>query len=111
RDSFYLIPVQFEPFYSGNWSVLSGSCYGGYQKIADTCFVYVGGRMTYDLARKFCGKDNSSMPFIRASNQEELMRYIYLQQPLYNRRRHPVWVQSFDVPIGSCSVLIDGHVR
>nr|XP_046910459.1 protein bark beetle-like [Dermatophagoides farinae] len=111
RDSFYLIPVQFEPFYSGNWSVLSGSCYGGYQKIADTCFVYVGGRMTYDLARKFCGKDNSSMPFIRASNQEELMHYIYLQQPLFNRRRHPVWVQSFDVPIGSCSVLIDGHVR
>lgn len=67
--------------------------------------------MTYDEARKFCTSDNSSMPFVRASNQDELTRYIYLQQQFFDRRRHPVWVQSFDVPIGSCSVLIDGTVR
>ena len=51
------------------------------------------------------------MPFVRAVNQASLTRYVYLQQPYFDRRRHPVWVQSFDVPIGSCSVLMDGSVR
>lgn len=111
HDYYHLIPVNFKPIYTGNWSVLSGSCFGGYEKIADTCFVYAGGRMKYHAARQFCEKDNSSMPFVRAANQAELTRYVYLQRPDYNRRRHPVWVQSFDVPIGSCSVLIDGYVQ
>ncbi|KAF7488484.1 Protein bark beetle [Sarcoptes scabiei] len=111
KDSYHLIPVQFQPFYSGNWSVLSGSCYGGYRKIADTCFVYIGGRMTYDQAKKFCALDNSSMPFVRAANQDYITNYIYSQKSSYDPRRHAVWVQSFDVPIGTCSVLIRGSVR
>lgn len=111
RDNYNLIPVQFQPFYTGNWSVLSGQCYGGYEKIGDTCFVYVGGRMAYHEARRFCEKDNSSMPFVRAANQAELTRYVYIQQPEFNRRRHPVWVQSFDVPIGACSILVGGIIR
>lgn len=111
NDYYHLIPVEFKPFHTGNLSVLSGSCYGGYEKIGDTCFVYAGGRMPYHSARRFCEQDNSSMPFVRASNQYELTRYVYTQQPYFDRRRYPVWVQSFDVPIGSCSVLVDGSVR
>ena len=110
-DYYHLIPVNFRPFQSGNLSVLSGACFGGYEKIGDTCFVYVGGRMPFHLARKFCEHDNSSMPFVRAANQYELTRYVYMQQPgSFDRRRHPVWVQSFDVAIGACSVLVDGSV-
>ncbi|KAI2799648.1 hypothetical protein BLOT_011554 [Blomia tropicalis] len=111
KDYYHLIPVQFKPFYTGNWSVLSGSCYGGYEKIGDTCFVYVGGRMTFVEARTFCEMDNSSMPFVRVASQSELTRYVYMQQPYFDRRRNPVWVQSFDVAIGACSVLVDGYIR
>lgn len=110
KDYFHLIPVDYNPIYTSNLSVLSGICSGGWEKIGETCFVYIGARMNYDEARDFCGFENSSMPFIRV-NQEEVTRFIYTQQENFDRRFHMVWVQSFEIGVDDCGVLINGQVR
>ncbi|GBO44411.1 Protein bark beetle, partial [Araneus ventricosus] len=49
-----LLEVEFQPFLHDNTTVLSGKCAGGWTKIGDTCFLYVGGVMTFAEAKKFC---------------------------------------------------------
>jgi hypothetical protein len=110
KDYYHLIPIEYKPFYTDNSSVLSGNCYGGWEKIGETCFSYIGARMTYNEARRFCETENSSMPFIRV-NHEEVTRFIYTQQHNFDRRYHRVWVQSFEIDVEECGVLINGRVK
>jgi len=50
------------------------------------------------------------MPFIRV-NHEEVTRLIYAQQHNFDRRYHRVWVQSFEIDVDECGVLINGRVK
>lgn len=110
RDYYHLVPIDYKPFYHDNRSVLSGICFGGMEKIGDTCFSYVGARMTFAEAKKFCESENSSMPFIRVTH-EEVTHFVETQQYYFDRRYHRFWVQTFDVDIDECTVLINGYIR
>ncbi|XP_013781367.1 protein bark beetle-like [Limulus polyphemus] len=104
KDLEDLLEIQFEPFHMTNSSVLSGKCAGGWQVIKDTCFLYVGGTMTYSEARDFCQLNNASMPFEK-QNRRQLQEFIRSQQLYFEWDIHRVWVQAIDIPISQCAVL------
>lgn len=105
-----LVRVDYAPFFASNSSVLSGICSGGWTAIGSTCFVFIGARMTFDEAKKFCETQNSTMPVVRG-NRRELTNFLYHQQDRYDHRFHRIWVQSFDFDFNECTVLIDQRVR
>ncbi|XP_076314291.1 LOW QUALITY PROTEIN: protein bark beetle-like [Tachypleus tridentatus] len=109
KDLEDLLEIQFEPFHMTNSSVLSGKCAGGWQVIKDTCFLYVGGPMTYSEARNFCQLSNASMPFEK-QNRRQLQGFIRRQQRHFEWDIHKVWVQAIDIPISKCAVLYRGKI-
>jgi hypothetical protein len=104
-----LVPVVSHPFHSSNSTVLSGICAGGWERIGHTCFAYIGARMRFGEAKKFCESQNSTMPFVRV-NQRELTRFLKIQQYNYGERFFKVWVQSWDYDLSYCTVLTDSRV-
>ena len=104
-----LLRVDFIPFHTTNKSVLSGICSGGWESVGHTCFAYIGARMSFSDARRFCESQNSTMPFVRG-NQRDLSRFLLNQQYGYDYRFFNVWVQSFDYDVQECTSLIDSRV-
>ncbi|KAI1309118.1 Protein bark beetle [Halotydeus destructor] len=109
-DYIDLVRVEYTPFHSSNHSVLSGICPGGWSSIGHTCFVYIGARMTFAEAQRFCERQNSTMPVVRA-NRRELTDFLYEQQDRYDHRFFRVWVQSFDFDVTECTVLVDTAIE
>lgn len=105
-----LIRVDFEPFLEKNSSVLSGVCAGGWSQVGQACLVYVGARMTYQEAKDFCDKEQSSMPVIRG-NHLEYTTFIRQQEKDFDSRISRVWIQSFEVPFEECPALYDMRTR
>lgn len=105
-----LIKVEYIPFHSANSSVLSGICSGGWEKIGSTCFMYIGARMSFSSAKKFCETQNSTMPFIKA-NHYQLTRYLYQQQYGYDMKYFKVWIQSFEYGVDECTVIVDERIK
>ena len=105
-----LVPVVSQPFHVSNSTVLSGICSGGWHKIGHTCFAYIGARMKFGEAKRFCETQNSTMPFVRL-NQRPLTLFLKTQQFNYAERFFKVWVQSFDYDLNACTVLTDSKVR
>ncbi|XP_067119939.1 protein bark beetle [Centruroides vittatus] len=104
------LKVKFHPYYKDNSSVLSGKCAGGWHQVGSTCFMYVGGIMTYNEAKKLCESDNGSIPYVK-SNHEELSNFVKTQQIYYKRSINRLWVQSIDIPLRRCAILQDETVR
>ncbi|XP_076338817.1 protein bark beetle-like [Tachypleus tridentatus] len=110
QDNPKLLEVLFLPYYTDNSSVLNDKCAGGWHRIGDTCFLYIGGILTYGEAKKFCQMENASMPFIK-QHHKEIMYFMSKQQEYFKWNSHMVWVQSIDVPLDKCSVLYKGKVQ
>ncbi|GFY53687.1 protein bark beetle [Trichonephila inaurata madagascariensis] len=104
-----LLEVEYQPFLHDNTTVLSGKCAGGWQKIGDTCFLYVGGVMTFVEAKKFCEMDNASMPYIKTKH-DELMAFVREQQFYYQHYSDRFWIQSLDISPRECAVLVNRKV-
>ncbi|UYV80531.1 hypothetical protein LAZ67_19000487 [Cordylochernes scorpioides] len=49
-----LLRVVYQGFYRSNTSVISGKCAGGWTKLGDTCFLYIGGVLRYLEAKHMC---------------------------------------------------------
>ncbi|CAM1311440.1 Uncharacterised protein g5687 [Pycnogonum litorale] len=111
-DTPELLPVKFEPFYLHNKTVLSdaGKCGPGYDLVGKTCILYVGGILKYDEAKTFCEASDGAIPFVRG-NEYKLIGYVIKKQQYYYERYLKFWIQSVDVPVGSCPVLIDGSIE
>ncbi|RWS09858.1 uncharacterized protein B4U79_09122 [Dinothrombium tinctorium] len=108
-DDRRLIQVSFEPFLKDNKTVLSGGCAGGWEKIAGTCFIYSGGRMTFKEAKRFCESQNSTMPYVRPI-EYELTSFLFRVQENYDPRLHKVWVRSFSYDVEDCTVLYNHKI-
>ncbi|GIY05443.1 protein bark beetle [Caerostris extrusa] len=104
-----LLEVEYQPFLHDNATVLSGKCAGGWQKIGDTCFLYVGGVMTFAEAKQFCKMDNASMPYIKTKHAE-LMDFVQEQQWYFQHYSDRVWIQSLDISHRECAVLVNRKV-
>ncbi|KAF8773809.1 Protein bark beetle like protein [Argiope bruennichi] len=104
-----LLEVEFQPFLHDNSTVLSGKCAGGWTKIGDTCFLYVGGVMTFAEAKKFCEMDNASMPYIKTKHAE-LMEFVKEQQYYYQHYSDRFWIRSLDISPRECAVLVNRKV-
>ncbi|XP_054714634.1 protein bark beetle-like [Uloborus diversus] len=104
-----LLEVEYYPYLHDNSSVLSGKCAGGWKKIGDTCFLYVGGVMTYAEAKRFCELDNASMPYVKTKH-DELMEFVKERQYYYQHYSDRFWIQSLDIPPRECAVLVNRKV-
>ncbi|XP_042894789.1 protein bark beetle [Parasteatoda tepidariorum] len=104
-----LLEVEYFPFLPDNSTVLSGKCAGGWTKIGDTCFLYVGGVMTFVEAKRFCELDNASMPYVKTKH-DELMAFVEHQQYYYQHYSDRFWIQSLDIPPRECAVLVNRKV-
>jgi len=108
NDDIDLLRVLFKPYREDNRTLLSGKCPPGYSLVSDTCYMYVGGHMTYAEAKDFCRRENASMPYVESS-------YYYVTNFLRNQQEDydyydRVWVQAVD-RLRECTVFVTGSVR
>lgn len=105
-----LLRVDFTPFLETNHTVLSGVCSGGWQKVGETCLVFVGPRMTYQEAKEFCDREHATLPLLRGQHYE-FSDFIKSQDRDYDTKISRIWVQSFDVSIDACPALNDYRTK
>lgn len=109
HDEDGLLEVDFTPFQMNNKSLLSGKCQPGWTLLGDTCFMYLGGPMSYQQANEFCAKDNATLPTIRNFRQYYLLtHYLETQQDDW-RYYDMVWINDLDNQL--CNVFVDGSVK
>lgn len=90
-------------------SLLSGKCQPGWTLLGDTCFMYLGGPMTYNQANEFCAKDNATLPSITNFYQYHILtQYLELQQDDW-RYYDMVWIKDLDND--NCNVFVDGTIK
>ncbi|KAG1658471.1 Protein bark beetle [Nymphon striatum] len=111
-DNKELLLVKHKNFFMNNKTVLSdnGKCGPGYTIVGKTCILFIGGILPFKDAKEFCERSDGALPFIRG-NEDLLSQYVAKKQQYDYERYLKVWVQSVDVPIGSCPILLDGEVH
>jgi hypothetical protein len=108
NDDIDLLRVLFDPFRTNNLTLLSGKCPPGYTLVADTCYMYVGGYMTFEEAKEFCRNENASMPYVE-SNYYSVIHFLRNAQEDYDYYDR-VWVQDVD-RFGKCTIFVANSVQ
>ncbi len=89
--------------------MLSDKCQPGWTLLGDTCFMYLGGPMTYHQAVDFCAKDNATLPTITNFYQYHLLTH-YLEGEQEDWRYYDmVWINDLDND--DCNVFVDSTVK
>lgn len=99
-----LIRVDFQPYLISNKSVLSDICTGGWEKVGQSCLVFVGARMNYQEARDFCDKERATLPLLRG-NHYEISDFVKSRQIDFDEQIDRIWVRSFDVSRDACPAM------
>ncbi len=89
--------------------MLSGKCQPGWTLLGDTCFMYLGGPMTYRQAVDFCAKDNATLPTITNFYQYHVLTHYLEQQQEDWRYYDMVWINDLDN--ADCNVFVDSTVK
>ncbi len=88
---------------------MSGKCQPGWTLLGDTCYMYLGGPMTYHQAVDFCAKDNATLPTITNFYQYHVLTHYLEQQQDDWRYYDMVWINDLDN--ADCNVFVDSTVK
>ncbi|KAK0410181.1 hypothetical protein QR680_004996 [Steinernema hermaphroditum] len=119
-DYDFLIKVDYQPVLESNTSLLEGDCppgwfQAGYEEFK-SCYLYVGGAMTYRDAVAFCHEMDAFLPFLRTNDarQENLAsridrdaRRFRADVEMFGVPLHPndFWISSVNIRADQCGFL------